>query len=51
MGQVLHSSATTTDFGRRLKTLKGLKPYEFICECWTNDAKRFTVNPLGQMPD
>jgi hypothetical protein len=23
------------NFGRRLKTLKGLTPYEFICKRWT----------------
>jgi len=23
------------NFGRRLKTLKGLTPYEFICKQWT----------------
>lgn len=24
------------NFGRRLKTLKGLTPYEFICKQWTS---------------
>jgi transposase InsO family protein len=38
------------NFGRRLKTLKGLTPYEFICKSWTNNAERFTINPLHQMP-
>jgi transposase InsO family protein len=38
------------NFGRRLKTLKGLTPYEFICKCWTSEAERFTINPLQQMP-
>ena len=38
------------DFARRLKTLKGLTPYEAICKAWTNDAKRFILNPLHQMP-
>ena len=38
------------NFGRRLKTLKGLTPYEFICQCWTKEPKRFTLNPLHQMP-
>jgi len=38
------------NFGRRLKTLKGLTPYEFICKCWTSEPKRFTINPLQQMP-
>ena len=38
------------DFARRLKTLKGLTPYEAICKAWTNDAKRFILDPLHQMP-
>jgi transposase InsO family protein len=38
------------NFGRRLKTLKGLTPYEFICKCWTKEPKRFRLNPIQQMP-
>ena len=38
------------NFGRRLKTLKGLTPYEFICRCWTNEPDRFNLDPLHQMP-
>jgi hypothetical protein len=38
------------NFGRRLKTLKGLTPYEFICKRWTIEPERFTLNPLHQMP-
>jgi transposase InsO family protein len=38
------------NFGRRLKTLRGLTPYEFICQCWTKEPGRFTLNPLHQMP-
>ena len=38
------------NFGRRLKTLKGLTPYEFICKCWTSQPERFTINPLQQIP-
>jgi transposase InsO family protein len=38
------------NFGRRLKTLKGLTPYEFICKCWTQEPKRFTLDPIHQMP-
>jgi hypothetical protein len=36
------------NYGRRLKTLKGLTPYEFICKCWTNDPERFNLNPHHQ---
>ena len=38
------------NFGRRLKTLKGLTPYEFVCQCWTKEPERFRLNPLHQTP-
>ena len=41
---------TAYNFGRRLKTLKGLTPYEFICKRWTTEPERFNLNPLQQMP-
>ncbi len=33
------------NYGRRLKTLKGLTPYEFICKSWTTEPERFSLNP------
>ena len=38
------------NFGRRLKTLRGLTPYEAICKAWTDEPHRFRLNPLHQMP-
>lgn len=38
------------NFGRRLKALKGLTPYEYICKIWTSEPERFRVNPIHQMP-
>jgi transposase InsO family protein len=38
------------NFARRLKTLKGLTPYEFISKAWTREPDRFRLNPLHQMP-
>lgn len=38
------------NFTKRLKTLKDLTPYKFICKAWTKDPKRFRLNPLRQMP-
>jgi hypothetical protein len=38
------------NFARRLKTLKGLTPYEFICKPWTIEPKRFKLQPIHQMP-
>jgi hypothetical protein len=34
------------NFARRLKTLAGLTPYEFICKIWTSEPQRFTLNPI-----
>jgi transposase InsO family protein len=41
---------TAYNFGRRLKTLKGLSPYQYIRCVWTNEPDRFTLNPIHQMP-
>jgi transposase InsO family protein len=38
------------NFARRLKTLRGLTPYEAICKLWTHDPDRFTLDPIHQMP-
>jgi transposase InsO family protein len=38
------------NYGRRLKTLKGFTPYEFICKTWHSQPDRFTLNPLHKMP-
>ena len=38
------------NFAKRLKTLNGLTPYEFICKCWTKEPQRFTSNPHHQIP-
>ena len=34
------------NFARRLKTLRGLTPYEFICNAWTSQPQQFKINPL-----
>ena len=38
------------NFARRLKTLRGLTPYEAICKAWTDEPFRFTFNPHHQIP-
>ena len=38
------------NFAKRLKTLRGLTPYEFICKAWTSEPHRFKISPLQQMP-
>jgi len=39
----------TYNFAKRLKTLKGLTPYEYICKIWTEQPKRFRLNPIHHM--
>jgi transposase-like protein len=48
--QHLQDFINAYNFGRRLKTLKGLTPYEYICKRWTSEPKRFIVDPIHQMP-
>ena len=43
LAQHLANFISAYNFGRRLKTLKGLTPYEFICKCWTSQPERFGV--------
>lgn len=38
------------NYARRLKTLKGLKPHEFICRQWTNHPDNFKINPNHLSP-
>jgi transposase InsO family protein len=38
------------NFARRLKTLRGLTPYEFVCKAWTSQPQRYTISPLQKMP-
>ena len=48
--QHLSDFVTAYNYARRLKTLKGLTPYEYICKIWTSEPHRFKLNPLHQMP-
>lgn len=43
---LLQSFPMAYNFARRLKTLGGLTPYEFICACWEKEPERFTLNPF-----
>lgn len=43
--QHLHAFLMACNFAKRLKPLKGLTPYEYICKIWTNEPDRFNVNP------
>lgn len=37
------------NYARRLKTLQGLTPYEYICKIWTKEPERFNANPTQHM--
>ena len=39
------------NFARRLKTLGGLTPYEYICKIWTSEPDRFILNPIHRCRD
>lgn len=43
--QHLYSFVNAYNFAKRLKSLKGLTPYEFIIKSWKAEPKRFKVNP------
>ena len=38
------------NYARRLKTLHGLTPFEYICKIWTNETERFNVDPTHHTP-
>lgn len=41
----LHAFLMAYNFAKRLKALKGLTVYEYICKIWTTEPERFTINP------
>ncbi len=41
----LHTFLMAYNFAKRLKTLKGLTPFEFICTSWQKEPERFRLNP------
>jgi transposase InsO family protein len=43
--QHLYTFVNAYNFAKRLKTLKGLTPYEFIIKIWQSEPERFNVNP------
>jgi len=44
--QHLHAFLMAYNFAKRLKTLRGLTPYEHICKVWTTQPNQFILNPL-----
>jgi transposase InsO family protein len=37
------------NFAKRLKSLRGLTPFERMCQLWTEQPQRFRLNPLHHM--
>ena len=48
--QHLHAFLLAYTCARRLKTLKGSTPYDFICRQWTVEPERFKLNPCHHSP-
>jgi hypothetical protein len=46
--QHLADFVSAYNFGRRLKALKGLTPFEYICKIWTKEPERFRLDPTHQ---
>ncbi|OQW47900.1 MAG: integrase [Proteobacteria bacterium SG_bin6] len=46
----LHDFINAYNYGRRLKTLRGLTSYKYICKCRTSELNRFTLDPHHQLP-
>jgi transposase InsO family protein len=38
------------NFAKRLKTLSGLTPHEYICKTWLEDPSRFRADPIHHTP-
>ena len=43
--QHLHAFLMPYNFARRLKALKGLTPYQYICGIWRRETGRFGIDP------
>ncbi|MEE7470475.1 hypothetical protein MPAR162_00790 [Methylorubrum populi] len=46
----LHLFVDAYNHARRLKTLRGLTPTEFILNAWTKEPNRFRINPSHLIP-
>src|SRR5204863_3739187 len=42
----IHTFLMAYNFAKRLKSLRGLTAYEYICKIWINLPKMFRLNPL-----
>ena len=42
----LQSFIDAYNLGKRLKTLKGLKVFDYINKCWNEEPDKFITNPM-----
>ena len=40
---------TAYNYARRLKTLQGRTPFEYICKIWKKEPEHFIINPIHHM--
>jgi len=50
LSQHLEDFIAAYSFGRRLRTFKGLTPYEFISKCWTTQPERSNLSQIHHVP-
>ena len=41
----LHAFLLAYNFAKRLKALKGLSPYQYVCKIWQSEPNRFSIDP------
>jgi hypothetical protein len=41
----LKTALMAYNFAKRLKTRRGLTPYEYTCQCWQREPERLTSTP------
>lgn len=46
----LQTFVNAYNFAKRLKTLRGLTPFEHVVRCWTEEPERFINDPTHHMP-
>lgn len=44
--QHLSTFLAAYNYAKRLKALRGLTPYEYICKIWTDKPDQFRLNPI-----
>lgn len=42
----LENHLAAYSFAKRLKTLRGLTPYDAICKAWAEEPERFRLDPV-----